>query len=196
MLCDGRRLPEELVLSLLAQMVASRTITDDRLAAFFAIGRRVLHLAGCCAIRNSVLRQIPFRCPELVRGRMLCLYECGSILVLTEVPASGQRCLDLSNCAQVTNSVVRAVLQGCSNLQTLRLDGCRHITDAAFQPDHSPFYPLRACTSLQVASFARCSQLTRSLVLFLIKACRSLTDIDFSRCKVREQHVYKVLRMI
>lgn len=95
-----------------------------------------------------------------------------------------KRCLDLSNCAQVTNSVVRAVLQGCSSLQTLRLDGCRHITDAAFQPDHSPFYPLRACTSLQVVSFARCSQLTKSLVVFLIKACRSLTDINFSRCKV------------
>lgn len=62
-----RRLPEELVLSLLAQMVASKTVTDDRLAAFFMIARRVLSLAGCCAIRNSVLRQIPFRCPELVK---------------------------------------------------------------------------------------------------------------------------------
>jgi F-box/leucine-rich repeat protein 2/20 len=80
--------------------------------------------------------------------------------------------------------VIRAVLQGCSNLQTLQLDGCRHITDAAFQPDHSPFYALHACTSLKVVSFARCSQVTKHLVLFLIKACRSLTDLNFSRCKV------------
>ncbi|KAG6957188.1 hypothetical protein JG687_00010145 [Phytophthora cactorum] len=137
-----RRLPEELVLTLLADMIASKTLTDDRLAAFFMISRRVLNLSGCCAIRNSILRQIPFRCPEL-------------------------RCLDLSNCPQVTNTVIRAVLQGCSNLQTLQLDGCRHITDAAFQPDHSPFYALHACTSLKVVSFARCSQLTKDLVLFL-----------------------------
>jgi F-box/leucine-rich repeat protein 2/20 len=173
------------VLSLLAQMVASKTVTDDRLAAFFMIARRVLNLAGCCAIRNSVLRQIPFRCPELVRPCVLdpCWSETLTLLPWPSPPT--QRCLDLSNCAQVTNSVVRAVLQGCSSLQTLRLDGCRHITDAAFQPDHSPFYPLRACTSLQVVSFARCSQLTKHLVLFLVKACRSLTDINFSRCKVR-----------
>ncbi|KAI9986986.1 hypothetical protein PInf_026092 [Phytophthora infestans] len=149
-----RRLPEELVLKLLADMIASKTLTDDRLAAFFMISRRVLNLSGCCAIRNSILRQIPFRCPEL-------------------------RCLDLSNCPQVTNTVIRAVLQGCSNLQTLQLDGCRHITDAAFQPDHSPFYVLHACTSLKVVSFARCSQLTKDLVLFLVKACRSLIDINF-----------------
>ncbi|POM69248.1 RNI-like protein [Phytophthora palmivora] len=165
-----RRLPEELVLTLLANMIASNTLTDDRLAAFFMISRRVLDLSGCCSIRNSILRQIPFRCPEL-------------------------RCLDLSNCPQVTNSVIRAVLQGCSNLQTLQLDGCRHITDAAFQPDHSPFYVLHACTSLKVVSFARCSQLTKDLVLFLIKACRSLTDINFSRCKrIHDDAIHLLLR--
>ncbi|CAI5722890.1 unnamed protein product [Hyaloperonospora brassicae] len=165
-----RRLPEELVLTLLADMIASKTLTDDRLAAFFMISRRVLNLSGCCSIRNSILRQIPFRCPEL-------------------------RCLDLSNCPQVTNTVVRAVLQGCSSLQTLQLAGCRHITDAAFQPDHSPFYALHACTSLKVVSFARCSQLTKDLVLFLIKACRSLTDIDFSHCKhIRDDAIHLLLR--
>lgn len=94
-----------------------------------------------------------------------------------------QRSLDLSNCVQVTSTVVRAVLQGCSNLQILRLDGCRHITDAAFQQDHSPFHTLRACTSLQVVSFARCSQLSEDLLLFLVKTCRSLVDINFSKCK-------------
>ncbi|RLN52036.1 hypothetical protein BBJ29_008269 [Phytophthora kernoviae] len=165
-----RRLPEELVLKLLADMITSKTLTDDRLAAFFMISRRVLNLSGCCSIRNSILRQIPFRCPEL-------------------------RCLDLSNCSQVTNTVVRAVLQGCSGLQTLQLDGCRHITDAAFQPDHSPFYALHACTSLKVVSFARCTQLTKDLVLFLIKACRSLTDINFSRCKrIDDDAIHLLLR--
>uniref|UniRef100_M4BZN3 F-box/LRR-repeat protein 15-like leucin rich repeat domain-containing protein n=1 Tax=Hyaloperonospora arabidopsidis (strain Emoy2) TaxID=559515 RepID=M4BZN3_HYAAE len=130
-------------------MIASKTLTDDRLAAFFMISRRVLTLSGCCSIRNSILRQIPFRCPDL----------------------------------------------GCSSLQTLQLAGCRHITDAAFQPDHSPFYALHACTSLKVVSFARCSQLTKDLVLFLIKACRSLTDIDFSHCKrIRDDAIHLLLR--
>ncbi|GAB9466195.1 hypothetical protein Gpo141_00003575 [Globisporangium polare] len=153
-----RRLPEELVMSVLAGMIASNTLTDDRLATFFVVTRRVLKLEGCSAIRNSILRQIPFRCPQLV-----------------------------------TNSVVRSVLQGCSNLQTLRLDGCRHITDAAFQPELSPLYTLRASTSLQVVSFARCSQLTDDLVLFLVHSYGSLTDINFSKCKKIQSEAIRVL---
>ncbi|KAF1790529.1 Leucine-rich repeat domain, L domain-like [Phytophthora cactorum] len=173
-----RRLPEELVLTLLADMIASKTLTDDRLAAFFMISRRVLNLSGCCAIRNSILRQIPFRCPEL-------------------------RCLDLSNCPQVTNTVIRAVLQGCSNLQTLQLDGCRHITDAAFQPDHSPFYALHACTSLKVAfttepsdqrngfyAMGRAlraidltqSNITDATLFALAKHCPQLEEVKLSCC--------------
>lgn len=93
----------------------------------------------------------------------------------------------------MTNTVVRSVLQGCSNLQTLRLDGCRHITDAAFQPELSPLYTLRASTSLQVVSFARCSQLTDDLVLFLVHSYRSLTDINFSKCKKIQSEAIRVL---
>ncbi|GLE03751.1 hypothetical protein PINS_up012653 [Pythium insidiosum] len=136
-------------------MIASNAITDDRLVTFFTTARRVLRLEGCTSIRNSILRQIPVRCPQL-------------------------RCLDLSNCAQVNNTVVRAVLRGCPQLQTLRLDGCRHITDAAFQPDHEP---LGACATLQSVSFARCAQLTGDLVMYLVLACRALTTLNLSRCK-------------
>jgi F-box and leucine-rich repeat protein 2/20 len=75
------------------------------------------------------------------------------------------------------------VLHGCPSLQVLRLDGCRHITDAAFQPDYAPEFPLRACATLQTISFARCSQLTADLVLFLVLSCRALTDLNLSRCK-------------
>ncbi|TMW56260.1 hypothetical protein Poli38472_008908 [Pythium oligandrum] len=153
-----RRLPEELVMALLQRMIKANTITDDRLAAFFTSARRVLHLQGCTSIRNSILRQIPVRCPQL-------------------------RSLDLSNCAQVNNTVVRAVLQGCPSLQVLRLDGCRHITDAAFQPDYAPDFPLRGCATLQTISFARCSQLTSDLVLYLVLTCHNLTEINFSRCR-------------
>ncbi|ETV72725.1 hypothetical protein, variant 1 [Aphanomyces astaci] len=152
------RLPEELAQCLLAALVAHGKVTDDRLSAFLSISRRVIRLGGCGGIRKSVLRQIPFRCPQLTY-------------------------LDLSNCIQVSNTVVRDILQGCTTLQQLRLDNCRHITDAAFQPDQSLFYPLRACLSLRVLSLAGCSQLTHSLVMYLLKAYRSLEELNFSRCK-------------
>lgn len=53
-------------MELLTAMIDANTITDDRVAAFFTLSRRVLTLQGCCMIRNSILRQIPFRCPQLV----------------------------------------------------------------------------------------------------------------------------------
>jgi hypothetical protein len=65
--CHDSRLPEELVMDLLQRMVLTNTITDDRLAAFFTHARVVLTLQGCSSIRNSILRQIPIRCPQLVR---------------------------------------------------------------------------------------------------------------------------------
>ncbi|OQS06770.1 hypothetical protein THRCLA_01208 [Thraustotheca clavata] len=152
------RLPEELAQSLLAALADKGKVTDDRLSAFLSVSRRVIRLVGCNNIRKSVLRQIPFRCPYLTY-------------------------LDLSNCIQVSNTVVQDILQGCAHLQQLRLDNCRHITDAAFQPDQSLFYPLLACLSLKVLSFAGCSQITQTLVLNLVKAYRSLTQLNFSRCK-------------
>ncbi|KAH9101728.1 hypothetical protein LEN26_005888 [Aphanomyces euteiches] len=152
------RLPEELAQSLLVALAEHGKVTDDRLSAFLSISRRVIQLKGCISIRKSVLRQIPFRCPNLTY-------------------------LDLSNCVQVSNTVVRDILQGCSSLQQLRLDNCRHITDAAFQPDQSLFYPLRACLSLKVLSLAGCSQITHSLILYLLKAYRSLQELNLSRCK-------------
>jgi F-box/leucine-rich repeat protein 2/20 len=152
-----RRLPEELVMDLLNQMIDQNTITDERLVLFLIFSRRVLQLKGCCRIRNSILRQFPFRCPNLIS-------------------------LDLSNCFQVNNTIVSAVLRGCGSLRLFKLDGCRHITDAGFQPDPRKS-PLLACRTLETLSFARCSQLTKELVFFLLKACGSLKNVNFSRCK-------------
>ncbi|OQR92924.1 hypothetical protein ACHHYP_03074 [Achlya hypogyna] len=152
------RLPEELAQSLLAALADQGKVTDDRLSAFLSVSRRVIRLVGCNNIRKSVLRQIPFRCPYLTY-------------------------LDLSNCLQVSNTVVQDILQGCAHLQQLRLDNCRHITDAAFQPDQSLFYPLRACLSLKALSVSGCSQITHTLILNLVKAYRSLNQLNFSRCK-------------
>lgn len=53
-------------MELLNAMIQANTVTDDRVAAFFTLSRRVLTLQNCGMIRNSILRQIPFRCPQLV----------------------------------------------------------------------------------------------------------------------------------
>ena len=60
--------------------------------------------------------------------------------------------LDLSNCSQVRNSVVRVILQGCPVLEDIRLDRCLRITDSAFDFSESPFQLLLGCLSLEAIS--------------------------------------------
>lgn len=110
-------------------------------------------LRGASNIRKSVLRQIAFRCPSLVRLPASGVGHASSLLPPTRVLTPFlplQRMLDLSDCKQVNNVVVRAVLQHCHNLHALAISGCRHVTDTAFQPEQSPFVALRACLSLEV----------------------------------------------
>lgn len=96
-----------------------------------------------------------------------------------------QRILDFSYSSQVNNPIVRGVLQHCTRLQVLELDACRHVTDQAFQPDYSPFCPLRACTSLKRLSIAKCSQITEKGLFLIAKTCSALIDLNVSYCRVR-----------
>lgn len=57
--------------------------------------------------------------------------------------------LNLSDCVQVSNAVIRNILMGCSSLREICLDRCLRVTDAAFDPNMSPFDPLRGCYSLE-----------------------------------------------
>lgn len=59
---------------------------------------------------------------------------------------------------QVNNAIVRSVLQGCSALRQLYLDGCRHVTDAGFHLQQSPFYVLLGAVSLETISVQGCPQ--------------------------------------
>ena len=59
---------------------------------------------------------------------------------------------------QVNNAIVRKVLQGCSALRQLYLDGCRHVTDAGFHLQQSPFYVLLGAVSLETISVQGCPQ--------------------------------------
>ena len=57
--------------------------------------------------------------------------------------------LDLSACTQVCNAVVRVILQKCSTLEELKLDGCHLITDSAFDLCDNPFDMMIGCLSLK-----------------------------------------------
>lgn len=61
---------------------------------------------------------------------------------------------------QVNNAIVRCVLQGCSALRQLYLDGCRHVTDAGFHLQQSPFYVLHGAVSLETISVQGCPQVS------------------------------------
>lgn len=75
--------------------------------------------------------------------------------------------------SQVNNAIVRSVLQGCSALRQLYLDGCRNVTDAGFHLQQSPFYVLLGAVSLETISVQGCPQVPLFLQgLELIHCCR------------------------
>lgn len=90
--------------------------------------------------------------------------------------------LDVSNCVQVRNNVIRPILQKCPKLKVLKMANCSRITDAVF--DQSLFYPSRACVSLQWLDVSGCTQITSDTLFYLIKTCHQLKHIQLSRIKV------------
>lgn len=89
--------------------------------------------------------------------------------------------LDLSNCSQVGNTVVRAILQGCPVLEDIRLDRCHRITDSAFDFSESPFELLLGCLSLEAISLQGCPQITGEIITTLNKNCRRLNYLNLSQ---------------
>jgi hypothetical protein len=84
---------------------------------------------------------------------------------------------------QLSNTVVRAVLQGCPVLEDLRLDRCHRVTDAAFDVNQSPFLPLLGLMSLRIISLQGCPQVTGSIVATLNKSCGRLKYLNFSQVR-------------
>jgi hypothetical protein len=149
---------EHLLEPILKALVSRNAVTDVAFLAFLSPGRHSLDIPGLSGIRNSTLKLIGYNCSGLVT-------------------------LDASNCSQMSNSIVRCVLQGCAALKVLCLDGCPKISDAAFDPHHSPFERLKAAESLQTISLKRCGQITGAFAAILQKFYRSLICMDLSQCK-------------
>lgn len=78
--------------------------------------------------------------------------------------------------AQVNNAVVRSILQGCSALRQLYLDGCRHVTDAGFHLQQSPFYVLVGAVSLETISVQGCPQVCDPSAVKLFAIVRALRE--------------------
>ena len=91
--------------------------------------------------------------------------------------------LDLSGCHQITNIVVRSILQGCGRLEELSLNRCYRITDNAFDAASSPFTSLVGCQSLLKLSLQGCSQISGSIFIYLKKIAHQLTHMNVCQCK-------------
>mmetsp|Transcript_62058 Transcript_62058/g.142855 ORF Transcript_62058/g.142855 Transcript_62058/m.142855 type:complete len:755 (+) Transcript_62058:72-2336(+) len=143
---------------LLEVLVSRNSVNDHVVKMALTEDRQQLLLEGATMLRRSVLNSIGYSCPNLME-------------------------LDLSNCRQVTNSVVRLPLQKCRGLRVLRIDGCTRVSDAAFEP--TPFAPPPCgLIGLRELSVSRCSQLTRQAVEQVIKAATNLIKCDVSCCRL------------
>lgn len=97
--------------------------------------------------------------------------------------ASNLRTLSLRNCIQVSNGLVRLILQQCNNLQVLDLEGCYRVTDNAFATTNSLFFPLIASINLERISFKNCPQITGDFFSSYIKNGCKLVELNISKCR-------------
>ena len=94
----------------------------------------------------------------------------------------------------MSNSVVRSILHGCSQLQELILNRCHRITDSAFDSLSSPFELLHGCLSLETISLQvsllllflphshqGCNQITGYLASVFLKQCHNLRNLNLSQ---------------
>ena len=160
--------PTHLLEPIFTILIEKGIITDTSLLAYLIPNRTTLKLHKLKHIRNSIFKQIGFNCPYLL-------------------------CLDLSDCLQVSNSVIRIILQNCHILSELYLNRCHRITDQAFDFHESPFYHLLGCLSLELISLQGCPQITGDIIKTFNKYCRKLKYLNLSQCKnVISSHIQHI----
>ena len=122
-----QRIPDHLAEPIFDVLQSRGLLTNETLQMFLVPFRTKIYLSKHAHLKKSALKQIGYHCRDLVS-------------------------LDLSDCVQVTNSVVCEILHGCQVLSELVLDRCHRITDAAFGDAQSPYEILHGLLSLETIS--------------------------------------------
>ncbi|POM83458.1 hypothetical protein CmeUKMEL1_07495 [Cryptosporidium meleagridis] len=88
--------------------------------------------------------------------------------------------VDLSNCYQVNNRVIKCIISNCKKLRELNICGCRLVTDSAFNTEF--FSPTGSCmTNLKTLNIQGCSQIID--LQSIIKRTRDLESLNISFCR-------------
>lgn len=124
-------LPPRALDVLLGVLISGNALKDYVLEYMLTVETESLGLQGAYHLRRSVLLKVGSSCPNL-------------------------RTLDLRRCQHVTNQIVRNVLELCTQLEMLRVDGCAKISDSAFISKTV----LPGLLSLRELSLGECSQIS------------------------------------
>ncbi|KAH8582604.1 leucine rich repeat family [Cryptosporidium sp. chipmunk genotype I] len=88
--------------------------------------------------------------------------------------------VDLSNCYQVNNRVIKCIISNCRKLRELNICGCKLVTDSAFNTEL--FSPIgSSMTNLRVLNIQGCSQIID--LQSIIKRTRDLESLNISYCR-------------
>ncbi|KAH8739258.1 hypothetical protein FG386_000015 [Cryptosporidium ryanae] len=113
--------------------------------------------------------------------------------------------IDLSNCYQVNNRVVKCIISNCNKLKKLNISGCRLVTDSAFKtelfsPVKSSLCNLKSLIienccqiidlhniikhsgGLEVLNISSCRNITIGTLEDIIQCCVNLKELDISSC--------------
>lgn len=194
-------------------MICSKRLTDDPhfpqvmklfsalvgldLSGSFAYSYRLLDipetikeldLSQCSWLTEALLKQICRHCFALellaLRGNSSLTTEAwGSLHFLPQLG-----CLDLSYCNQIDDSALQIVLEACTKLTSLQLEGCQGISSKGFYliPEKIP--------QIKVLNIARTSISNAELIELGGKA-KSLIHLNLSRCKgITEKGVVEFAR--
>lgn len=133
-------------------------ITESFLYGISGPKRKVLKIPFCNGVKASSLNYFFFNSPNL-------------------------EIVDLSNCYQVNNRVIKCIISNCKKLRELNICGCKLVTDSAFYTEL--FSPVESCmTNLRMLNIEGCSQIvdlqsiikhTRDLEVLNISYCRNIT---------------------
>lgn len=152
-------LPAHALEELLGILMSSNALHDLVLKHVLCNNLRSLSLQSASQLRRSILNLIGPACPNLQE-------------------------LDVRDCKQVNNHLVRECLRNCGRLSTLLLDGCRGISDRAFTEKKGSAQPLIGLISLQRLSVGKCSQLTAEGLDGLLQSARHLRALSVSFCRI------------